>query len=139
MKHPDYHKSPFFLILIGYLLYLLCINFISLFQEGQVVALAPIIVQALLVFLILSKHRHTKRAVNIWAVLLILAPALHLSANLLRLLTGEKLGPMLDSLLDETISLCIGVLILQCNRNLAALASAEAHEDTLDEEMNKEC
>lgn len=90
MKKAVFTNQYFYQGLIALLLILITFNLVAVVFEGKLIGLVPAAIQSVLIYLIVSKHPFSKKAVQLWAlVFLVLAQALRVSGRFLKDLSSN--------------------------------------------------
>lgn len=116
MKKTIFKDSLFYWLLISLLFITLIWNFYTLLT-GVLVSLIPITIQLIIIYLILTKNKHTKIGIKIWSLILIVGPSLSFFGKLLKIIIGDNFQPMTIDMIQNLIMLIIGIFIYTYNQN----------------------
>jgi len=119
MEKINFTNKIFEYSLIGYILLLLLWNLYML-SSGNMKALISISIQAILLFLIFSKYKHTKIVIKTWAIILILSHGISFLAKLLKISLGDEI--QITELLNKAIFMTIGILIYVFNEKYVEIS-----------------
>jgi len=108
-----FNNITFYWILISSISLLLLINVITFISTLNPIALLPIIIQSLLLFLIFSKHKYAKIGIKIWTILfLLIANGLQLLGAILQTISSTNPNITMLDYLKFIVLIVIGVAIL---------------------------
>ncbi len=108
-----FNSITFYWILLSSISLLLVINLLTFVITLNPIALLPILIQSLLLFLIFTKHKYAKIGVKIWTIIfLIIANGLQLLGIILQVVGGENPNKTILDFVGLIILILIGVAIL---------------------------
>lgn len=119
MKRLIFKEKTFEYSLITYIIILLFWNFYVL-TSGALVAILPLILQGILLFLILSKNKNAKIVIKFWSIILILSHGISFLAKVLKISLGDNIN--LTELLNKTVFLIVGILIYVFNEKYVEIS-----------------
>ena len=111
MKKTVFKNPTFYNLLVSFLILLLLSNAYAIYS-GSVIAVLPLVVLSVVLYLVINKHESARTAVKIWSILLILGPSLSIIGKLLMAVSGEQ---NLSELIGPIILLSIGISIFHFN------------------------
>jgi hypothetical protein len=116
MEKTVFKNQTFQILIIAALGLLLCWNLYTLFFLKSLVALVPIIVQTTVLVLVLTKNRHAKMGIKIWAIVLMIGGGLVILANTMKLLIGDDISDGTEKLILNIILFTVGLFIYDSNQ-----------------------
>lgn len=84
--------------------------------KGNYLGLIPVIIELFLLYLLFNKHKLAKPAINIWAIILIIGPAMVLLGKLIKLGIGDEFNSGLNEIAKNLLLLTFGYLIYYFNK-----------------------
>lgn len=108
-----FNNITFYWILISSISLLLLINVITFISTLNPIALLPITIQSVLLYLMFTKHKYAKIGIKIWTILfLMIANGLQLLGAILQIIGGGNPNTTILDYLKFSILILIGVIIL---------------------------
>jgi len=112
MEKTIFKNQLFFYILVSYLIIMIFWNSYTVIS-GNLIGIIPIVVQLIVLYLIIDKHKYAKIGIKIWSILLIAGPSLSILGGLLKMLADVDL--VINKLIQNILILTIGILIFYFN------------------------
>lgn len=126
MKKAVFTNQYFYQGLIALLLILITVNLVAVVFEGKLIGLVPAAIQSVLIYLIVSKHPFSKKAVQLWAlVFLVLAQALRVSGRFLKDLSSNFAEVDLIFYLQAICMLLLGLVVYEYARTTITNSASE--------------
>lgn len=108
-----FNNITFYWIIISLISLLLLLNLSTFIVTINPIALLPIIIQSVLLYLIFTKHKYAKIGIKIWTILfLIIGNGLQLLGAILQIIEGGNPNTTILDYLKFLILILIGVGIL---------------------------
>ena len=108
-----FNNITFYWILISLISLLLLLNLLTFIVTINPIALLPIIIQSVLLYLMFTKHKYAKIGIKIWTILfLIIANGLQFLGAILQIIGGGNPNTTILDYLKFLILILIGVGIL---------------------------
>jgi len=118
MELTIFKNKIFYYLLISYLTILICWNSYIL-TKGVLKGIIPIVIQLIIIYLIIDKHKFAKIGIKIWSIVIILSHGISLLAKFVKIALGDDTE--IPELLNKTVFLTIGVLIYIFNEKYTEL------------------
>lgn len=115
MEKTIFNNQTFHGLLIAALGILFCWNLYTYLISKSLIALIPAIVQVIVLVLVLTKNKHAKLGIKIWAIILIVGSSLSILGKTIQLLAGDDLLGKIVPLMVQIVILFAGLTIYHYN------------------------
>jgi hypothetical protein len=129
MEKTIFKNQSFYGLLIAALGILLCWNLWTFWISRSLIALIPVIVQIILLVLVLTKSKHAKLGINIWAIILIAGPSLSILGKTIKVLLGDDVLSKIVPLLIQIVILFAGLVIYHYNKTTVEVKNVDGIEN----------
>lgn len=116
MEKTFFKNQLFQILIIVALGLLICWNLYTFLISKSLIALIPTIIQIIVLVLVLTKHKHAKMGINVWAVILMLGGGLVILGKTIKLLIGDDVTDEIGKLVLNVIILLAGLAIYNFNQ-----------------------
>lgn len=111
MEKTKFNNQLFFYLLIGVLIVLLIRNTYSIIT-GNIMAVIPVIIQLVVLFLIFDKNKYAKKGIKIWSIIVILGPLLSIIGRFIKIMVDENVTLDINKLMRNLSILTLGILVM---------------------------
>ncbi len=122
-----FNNLTFYAIIIALLLILLCWNLYTFFVTNNFIPLIPAAVLAVVLTLVLTRHKHAKLGNKIWSIILIVGPLLSIIGKAVKIFLGNPLNEI-SPLVLQLIILFIGLAVYHYNGLTVEVKEFDAQE-----------
>lgn len=105
----------FYRLLIAYIFLLLIWN-TYMVVTGNLLGLIAVVIELVLLYLLFNKHRLAKMAIHFWAIIMMIGPGLSLIGKLIKVISGDDLNTMIDSIVQNSLLFTFGLIIYYFNK-----------------------
>ncbi len=132
MKKAVFTNHLFFNLLTGFIILLLGYNGFVFVRAVSIYGMVPIFIEIVLLVLILTKSQYVKTGIIIWAsVFFIVGYGSGLAAQLMDAFNDNFATLKIGSLIENSIGLAVGMLIIGYTRSTVVLVYPAASEQPL--------
>ena len=89
---------------------------------GNLMGLIAVVIELALLYLLFNKHKLTKTAIHFWAIIMMIGPGLSIFGKLIKVVTGDDLNLMVNSLVQNLLLFTFGLIIYYCNKTSVFIA-----------------
>ncbi|MBI6120231.1 hypothetical protein [Salegentibacter maritimus] len=111
----------FYWLLITYIFLLLIWN-TYMVVTGNLMGLIAVVIELALLYLLFNKHKLAKTAIHFWAIIMMIGPGLSIIGKLIKVVTGDDLNLMVNSLAQNLLLFTFGLIIYYCNKTSVFIA-----------------
>lgn len=130
MKKNVFKNQNFQALVIAALGILFCWNLYNLLFFKSYFSLIPLTVQAVVLYLILTKDKNAKLGIRVWSVIMMIGPGLSILGKVLKMATGDDIVSMMGPLILQLVFFAVGLLCYHYNDTTVDVESVDQNKPT---------
>ena len=127
MERTIFNNQTFYAAIITILGILLCWNLYIFLVSKNFFALIPAFIQIAILALVLTKNKHAKIGIQVWAIVLIAGPGLSIVGKAIKIILGDPLNEI-SPLIIQLVMLLTGITIYHYNSSTVEIKVVKKNE-----------
>ena len=130
MEKTVFKNQNFQALVITALGILFCLNLYNLLFAKSYFSLIPLTVQAVVLYLILTRDKNAKLGIKVWSVIMMVGSGLSILSKIVKMALGDDVVSMMGPLILQLLFFAVGMLCYNYNETTVEVEFVEQNNTT---------